>query len=105
MCRFSSLLFSALYSTSLYDPPPPGQMIEDDVTRLAAPRHVPMLVPPQDWTKPNRGGFLRLHSQIMRTKGLRAQKDALRKADLSRIYDGLNCLGKVSENHSTTSYD
>ena len=71
-------------------------MVDEDVTRLAAPRHVPMLVPPLDWTRPNRGGFLSLHSQMMRTKGLKAQKEALRKADLTSVYEGLNCLGKVS---------
>lgn len=75
-------------------------MVEEDVMRLAAPRYVPMLVPPQDWTRPNRGGFLQLHCQIMRTKGIGAQKESLRKADLTRVYEGLNCLGKVSENPS-----
>ncbi|CAN0442358.1 unnamed protein product, partial [Ectocarpus sp. 12 AP-2014] len=54
-----------------------------------------MLVPPLDWVKPNRGGFLRLRAQIMRTKGEAAQKHALRRADLRQVYKGLNCLGKV----------
>lgn len=72
------------------------QMVDEDISRLAAPRYVPMLVPPRDWTQPDRGGFLRLHSQIMRTRGEAAQKHALRRADLTRVYQGLNCLGKVT---------
>lgn len=70
-------------------------MVDEDISRLAAPRFVPMLVQPRDWTSPDKGGFLSLRTHIMRTKGDRGQKEALRKADLTRVYDGLNCLGKV----------
>lgn len=72
------------------------KMVDEDISRLAAPRFVPMLVQPRDWTQPDRGGFLRLHTQIMRTKGGAVQKQALRRADLTRVYQGLNCLGKVT---------
>ncbi|CAM9937269.1 unnamed protein product, partial [Laminaria digitata] len=72
-----------------------AKMVDEDISRLAAPRYVPMLVQPRDWTHPDRGGFLNLHTQIMRTRGEAAQKQALRRADLSRVYQGLNCLGKV----------
>ncbi|CAM9263757.1 unnamed protein product [Scytosiphon promiscuus] len=72
-----------------------NKMVEEDISRLATPRFVPMLVPPLDWTQPDQGGFLKLHSQIMRTKGEAAQKYALRRADLRKVYKGLNCLGKV----------
>lgn len=71
------------------------QMVDEDISRLATPRFVPMLVPPSDWVRPDQGGFLRLHSQIMRTRGEAAQKRALARADLRKIYHGLNCLGKV----------
>lgn len=72
------------------------QMVDEDISRLAAPRFVPMLVQPRDWTQPDRGGFLKLHTQIMRTRGEAVQKQALRRADLTRVYQGLNCLGKVA---------
>ncbi|CBJ30655.1 mitochondrial DNA-directed RNA polymerase [Ectocarpus siliculosus] len=72
-----------------------SKMVDEDISRLATPRFVPMLVPPLDWIKPNRGGFLRLRAQIMRTKGEAAQKHALRRADLRQVYKALNCLGKV----------
>lgn len=70
-------------------------MVDEDISRLATPRFVPMLVPPLDWVKPDQGGFLRLHSQIMRTRGETAQKQALARADLRKVYHSLNCLGKV----------
>lgn len=71
------------------------QMIDEDISRLATPRFVPMLVPPLNWTQPDQGGFLRLHSQVMRTRGEAAQKHALARADLRKVYHGLNCLGQV----------
>lgn len=57
-----------------------------------------MVVQPMDWTHPERGGFLRLRSRMMRTKGEAAQSNALRRADLRKVYQGLNCLGKVTKN-------
>lgn len=72
-------------------------MAEEDISRLATPRFVPMLVPPIDWTQPDQGGFLKLHAQIMRTKGEAAQRRALRRADLRKVYKGLNCLGQVRQ--------
>ncbi|CAM9586380.1 unnamed protein product, partial [Hapterophycus canaliculatus] len=72
-----------------------NKMVEDDISRLATPRFVPMLVPPLDWVQPDQGGFLKLHVPIMRTRGEAAQKHALRRADLRKVYKGLNCLGKV----------
>lgn len=71
-------------------------MVDEDVSRLATPRFVPMVVPPVDWTHPERGGFLQLRSRMMRTKGEAAQNNALRRADLRKVYQGLNCLGKVT---------
>eukprot|EP00752_Nemacystus_decipiens_P002243 g2126.t1 len=72
-----------------------SKMVDDDISRLATPRFVPMVVQPMDWTHPERGGFLRLRSRMMRTKGEAAQNKALRRADLRKVYEGLNCLGKV----------
>lgn len=71
------------------------QMVDEDISALATPRFVPMLVPPKDWVTPEQGGFLQLRSRMMRTKGEAAQKNALRRADLRKVYEGLNCLGKV----------
>lgn len=72
------------------------QMIDEDISSFVAPRFVPMVVPPQKWTRSDRGGYLRLRCQVMRTWGDRGQKEALKLADLHRIFDGLNCLAKVS---------
>lgn len=79
-------------------------MVDEDISRLATPRFVPMLVQPKDWTHPERGGFLRLRSRMMRTKGEAAQNNALRRADLRKVYQGLNCLGKASDTRNRTRW-
>lgn len=70
-------------------------MIEEDVSTFVEPRFVPMLVPPRDWTRTDKGGYLNLRTQAMRTWGDKGQKEALRLAELGRVFKGLNCLGKV----------
>eukprot|EP00903_Cladosiphon_okamuranus_P015271 g14112.t1 len=72
-----------------------SKMVDEDISRLATPRFVPMLVQPREWTHPERGGFLQLRTRMMRTKGDTAQENALRRADLRQVFQGLNCLGKV----------
>lgn len=74
-------------------------MVDADVGKLASPRYVPMLVPPREWTSPDRGGFLQLRTPMMRAKGEAAHREALKKADLRQVYEGLNCLGKVNRVH------
>lgn len=70
-------------------------MIDEDISSFVAPRFVPMVVPPQNWTRSDRGGYLRLRSQVMRIWGDKGQKEALKLADLKKVFDGLNCLAKV----------
>lgn len=70
-------------------------MLDEDVSSFVEPRFVPMLVPPLPWTRTDMGGYYNLKSHVMRTWGDKGQKAALRLANLGRIYEGLNCLGKV----------
>lgn len=59
-------------------------------------RHRPMVVPPRDWVSPRDGGYAALRVDLMRRGGdCREQLDALRGADLSLVYGGLNSLGRV----------
>jgi DNA-directed RNA polymerase len=57
---------------------------------------MPMIVPPTDWTGPQKGGYRWLEVGLMRTHGSNVQKEALLHADLSSVCDGLNILGKTA---------
>ena len=71
---------------------------EDELASWAATttRHLPMIVPPTDWTGPKKGGYRWLEADLMRTHGSQVQREALRHGDLSLVYDGLNILGKTA---------
>ena len=60
-----------------------------------SPKWLPMVHPPKPWTAYDEGGYLRHKNAIMRTRGHRSQVEALKRADLSRVYESLNCLGLV----------
>jgi DNA-directed RNA polymerase len=81
-------------------------LLEDSHTlrELIKPRYLPMVVPPLPWTKERvrlfdsggaQGGYLKLQSQFMRTRGSFMQPDVLRRADLSQVFEALNFLGSV----------
>lgn len=59
-----------------------------------SPRHLPMLVPPKLWDnlKTKEGCYFRLRSSIMRTIS-NFQTDALRRAKIEGILQGLDYLG------------
>ncbi|EME31380.1 DNA-directed RNA polymerase 3, chloroplastic [Galdieria sulphuraria] len=58
------------------------------------PRLRPMVVVPKPWTGPKTGGYLRIRSDLMRCEhSHRSQWNALRTANLSKVYEGLNALG------------
>jgi DNA-directed RNA polymerase len=71
--------------------------LEDEYLSWAAntTRHMPMIVPPSNWTGPNTGGYRWLEVDMMRTHRSNVQKEALQNADLSIVCDGLNILGKT----------
>jgi len=68
-------------------------------------RFQPMVVPPKKWESPTKGGYLALSVDLMRTHGCDIQKDALHKANLSDLYDGLNALGRVPWKINRTTLD
>ena len=71
--------------------------LEDEYLSWAAntTRHMPMVVPPSDWTDHNTGGYRWLEVDMMRTHRSNVQKEALQHADISVVCDGLNILGKT----------
>ena len=60
-------------------------------------RELPMLMEPRPWTRWDQGGYLTPGtSKVMRTAGgSRAQVDALKRAPLERVFEGLSALGKL----------
>ncbi len=71
--------------------------LEDEYLSWAAntTRHMPMIVPPTNWTGPSAGGYRWLEVDMMRTHRSNVQKEALQHSDLSIVCDGLNILGKT----------
>mmetsp|Transcript_21171 Transcript_21171/g.32484 ORF Transcript_21171/g.32484 Transcript_21171/m.32484 type:complete len:777 (-) Transcript_21171:2471-4801(-) len=69
--------------------------IEEVMHHCAMPRYLPMVIPPRPWEDINRGCYLKLRPDLMRTNGNIDQIDAIRRAQMPKIYDGLNALAKV----------
>jgi DNA-dependent RNA polymerase/DNA-directed RNA polymerase N-terminal len=63
---------------------------------ITTTRYKPMIVPPKPWTTMKDGGYKILRSELLRFHGCNTQKDVLRLADLSTVFDGLNSLGRVT---------
>ena len=80
---------------------------------LTNSRVQPMVVKPRDWTGINDGGYETVKIDFMRTRHCKTQKvsavkdsaqqiltrvviqSALQRADLSKVFDGLNVLGRI----------
>lgn len=74
-----------------------------DAVSLLFPVWMPMIIPPRDWTALRGGGFYSPGAQdacgFVITKASsnpKAQKHALKAANLGRVYDGVNHLQKTS---------
>ncbi|KAJ1435406.1 DNA-directed RNA polymerase, phage-type [Sesbania bispinosa] len=58
--------------------------------------YMPMLVPPVNWTGYDKGGHLFLPSYVMRTHGVRQQREAVKRASrkqLEPVFEALDTLG------------
>jgi len=55
----------------------------------------PMVVPPNEWTDVNTGGYETIKVPFMRTRHCKTQKDSIHRADLSKVMEGLNVLGNI----------
>ena len=70
-------------------------LAEREMTTML-PRYLPMLVPPKDWNNRNlkNSCYFRLHAPLVRTHN-RTQLDAVRRADMGGVLEGLDFLGSV----------
>ena len=81
--------------------------LDDDVFKLIAerdvatvlPRYLPMIVPPKKWNNRSKNGncYLRLRTSIVRTH-MKSQMEAVKKADMDSILEGLDYLGQIPWN-------
>lgn len=72
------------------------QEIAQKDLKYVIPRYLPMLVPPKRWDnkKTRDGCYFRLKSAIVRSTS-RAQMDAVRRANIGPVLEGLDFLGQV----------
>ncbi|KAM6549324.1 hypothetical protein CsatB_021000 [Cannabis sativa] len=70
----------------------------DKTARHMVMPYMPMLVPPLRWTGYDKGGHLFLPSYIMRTHGVRQQREAVKRApkkQLEPVFEALDTLGNT----------
>jgi DNA-directed RNA polymerase, mitochondrial len=68
----------------------------NNVNYLYLERVLPMICPPIKWVDWETGGYLHKGFSIMRTQGSRLQKASLERAELSKICEVLNVMGKTA---------
>ena len=68
----------------------------NNVNYLYLERVLPMICPPINWVDWETGGYLHKGFSIMRTQGSRLQKISLERAELSKVCEVLNIMGKTA---------
>lgn len=73
-------------------------------------KHLPMLVPPEPWSKFNKGGFISQPAKVVRIKNgdkfqRYYQEAAIEKGDMEQIFRGLEVLGKTPWQINRAVYD
>ncbi|KAL3665603.1 hypothetical protein V7S43_009637 [Phytophthora oleae] len=58
-------------------------------------RYLPMLVPPRPWEGVTNGGYLKLHTKIMRQRDSAWQMDCVHRGDMNGILKALNLMSEV----------
>ncbi len=59
------------------------------------PRYMPMLVPPYPWSADAQGGYVSIRTPIV-IKPTPDQRDAIAKADMTRLYEGLSAVSSTA---------
>lgn len=73
------------------------QLLQGSAGRFSHPTHKAMLVPPTPWTGPTKGGYLKQRTTLLRVApGTRTQLEAVRTAEMPRVYDALTALGNTA---------
>lgn len=73
-------------------------------------KHLPMLIPPEPWSKFNRGGFVTQSAKVVRIKNNDKyqryyQEAAIERGDMEQIFKGLEVLGKTPWKINKNVYD
>ena len=68
---------------------------DHEATEAMMPKLKPMIVTPRPWKSHDDGGYLSVATRVMRSHGSHMQQEAVRQADLTQVYRGLNYLGAV----------
>lgn len=58
-------------------------------------RYLPMLVPPKKWDSVVNGGYLKLHTKIMRQRDSAWQMDCVKRGEMQPLFKALNLLSSV----------
>lgn len=58
-------------------------------------RYLPMLVPPKNWDSVVNGGYLKLHTKIMRQRDSAWQMDCVKRGEMEPLFKALNLLSSV----------
>lgn len=58
-------------------------------------RYLPMLVPPKNWDSVVNGGYLKLHTKIMRQRDSAWQMDCVKRGEMDSLFKSLNLLASV----------
>jgi len=58
------------------------------------PRYLPMIVQPYPWVPEAQGGYVKVRTPLI-SKPTPDQKKAIKRADMSRIYDGINAISST----------
>lgn len=58
-------------------------------------RYLPMLVPPKRWDSVVNGGYLKLHTKIMRQRDSAWQMDCVKRGEMQPLFKALNLLAEV----------
>lgn len=58
-------------------------------------RYLPMLVPPKNWDSVVNGGYLKLHTKIMRQRDSAWQMDCVKRGEMEPLFKALNLLASV----------
>lgn len=70
----------------------------DRTAKSMAIPYMPMVVPPVNWTGFDKGGYLFLPSYVMRTHGVKQQREAVKKVprkQLEPVFEALDTLGNT----------
>ena len=68
----------------------------EDSLFIQMDKSLPMIFPPAPWSDYEIGGYYLKPTFIMRVQGSKSQEDAMKFADLGRMFEVLNCIGSTA---------